>query len=569
VTLGNVSGSVTFSSGTPVSFVLNGNETWTQDATNWIFTTAGQNWTFNDSSYNSSGATVTGNATFNDSSFNAGNVNGTATYNGFTGTNFIGTFTNGQMNRTLYGWGLLDSDWNNLGNWFMDDGLTIPAPSLPTSIDSVVISLSQLSENSGSTPTVVNLTVNNVPFGLPINVTGTATFNGSSANLAAPPGSDQATLTANCVFNDGAYINTNATVNGNCTFNNESRINGGYVNGDCVFNDSAYNDYGWIAGNATFNDSSYNNYGRITGDATFNDYSHNDLYGDIANATFNDSSYNNSGATVTGNATFNDSSYNNGTVSGDATFNDYSYNSSSGDGVTGDATFNDNSTNNFNGTARVGGLATFTKTGEILVSSSSLGFLESNYYAGGISIPNASSLVFDVDYTGLLPISFAGQWIFSDGNNAGTITANVIFNGNSMNYGTINGDVTFNDTSKNGDYQYSSSIYGNVTFNGSSFNGFLGVIDSNTTVLFNDSSYNDGNVTGDATFNDSSYNNGTVTGDATFNDSSYTEGGTISGNAMFTLDSAALTLTKVQTIYGSISFTYEKGINGSSILGII
>ena len=171
---------------------------------------------------------------------------------------------------TLYYNAAVDSDWNTLGNWWTSDAFTTQASALPTSSDSVVLSAT-CDVNSGSTPTVVNLTfiVNNAQFGIWITVTGNATFEGYE-----------------CLIH-------------------------GQISGDVLFLLEAANWNGTVNGNATFDDYSCNN-NIVTGNATFNDYSKNGLTNPLT--------------TVNGNATFNDGSYNNGLVVGNATFNDISYN---------------------------------------------------------------------------------------------------------------------------------------------------------------------------------------------------------------------------------------------------
>ena len=59
---------------------------------------------------------------------------------------------------TLYFNGAVDNNWNTLGNWWTNSGLSIQATSLPSSSDSVII-LEDVDSNSGSEPTVVNMTV--------------------------------------------------------------------------------------------------------------------------------------------------------------------------------------------------------------------------------------------------------------------------------------------------------------------------------------------------------------------------------------------------------------------------
>ena len=99
--MGSVSGTVTFSSLTPVKFTLAGAEFWVLNTTGWVFDTAGHNWEFNDSSYNyvgnitgnatfydysfnEFGSYITGNCTFNDSSSNDGSITGNCTFNDYS-----------------------------------------------------------------------------------------------------------------------------------------------------------------------------------------------------------------------------------------------------------------------------------------------------------------------------------------------------------------------------------------------------------------------------------------------------------------------------------------------------
>ena len=60
---------------------------------------------------------------------------------------------------TLYFNGAVDSDWAEIENWWTSDDFTTQASALPSSSDSVVLS-SSCDTNSGSEPTVVNLTIN-------------------------------------------------------------------------------------------------------------------------------------------------------------------------------------------------------------------------------------------------------------------------------------------------------------------------------------------------------------------------------------------------------------------------
>jgi hypothetical protein len=209
---------------------------------------------------------------------------------------------------TLYFNAAVNDNWATLGNWWLNDSFTIPAESLPTSFDNVIVGNNLntyviISSNSGSEPTVANLTLNVAGIYINITVTGQAIFNGC---LGAGAGSH--------------FINT-MTVGGDVDFNDCSYAQG-TLNciGVVTFNQNAYNT-GFIS-DATFNDSSSNIGGTVTGDAIFNDISGNNgtVTGDV---TFNDSSSNVGG--ISGTATFNDNASNAGPVNGDATFNDSSF----------------------------------------------------------------------------------------------------------------------------------------------------------------------------------------------------------------------------------------------------
>ena len=196
-----------------------------------------------------------------------------------------------------------DDDWNTPGNWWTNPEFTIPATVLPSSSDDVIITAT-LTVNSGSTPTVANLTIN----GLNVFTTfvlSTITVTGlASANNAVV-----GNITAETVICNNCYLNnitaTTIICNGFCYAYS-------VLNGNVITNDYTTFDPTIINGNLTANDFS-NIYGDpVSGDATVNH-----------NATT-------SGGTVMGNAIFNNSSYNGATVQGNATFKDSSYNTSQG-----------------------------------------------------------------------------------------------------------------------------------------------------------------------------------------------------------------------------------------------
>ena len=226
---------------------------------------------------------------------------------------------------TLYFNAAVDSDWQTLGNWWTTGAFSTQASALPSSSDSVVLSAT-CDTNSGSEPTVVNLTYNSGNLSIPITVTGDATFNNSSYN--------NATLTGNATFNNSS--SNRSAMYGNATFNNSSYA-WSAINGDATFNGTSYNELTTVTGNATYNGSSYND-GTVSGNATFNDTSYNGV------------------------------SYNNGIVNGNATFNDFSSNNVSLAGA-GTVTFNDFATHAGGATINVGAGVTFNDSSLMLGDS--------------------------------------------------------------------------------------------------------------------------------------------------------------------------------------------------------
>jgi hypothetical protein len=182
-------------------------------------------------------------------------------------------------------------------------------------------------------------------------------------------------------------------------------------------------------------------------------------------------------------------------------------------------------------------------------------------------------------------LTVTGDCTFNNSANNGILNGDCVFSGPSgNNNGTINGDCIVLEFIEN-----AGVINGNCTFGGT-YTYTYGTINGNC--IFNDSAHNDGTITGDCVFNGSAHNDGTITGDCVFNDSAHTGGssgggtingncvfndgsynfnGTINGNATFSLTSAGLMISNgyIGSYNGSILFAYEKGINGSSILGVI
>ena len=245
-------------------------------------------------------------------------------------------------------------------------------------------------------------------------------------------------------------------------------------------------------------------------------------------------------------------------------------------------------------------------------------------------VSGASNLI-TITVTGLCTFNntsnlgnITGDCVFNgeSAGSSGTITGDCTFNGATINGGTITGDCTFNDNSVTGHYGQ-GSITGNCIFNHSS--GNTGYITGNC--VFNDYTFNSpgdyyDNITGDCVFNGGSHNVGGIVGDCVFNDGSVngyfgfgsavncifnhnsanggsvnnavfndsatlyrtdfdTYIGRVAGNCTLSVASASLTLdgwgyqigfasySGSDRIEGAIEIKYDKGINGSSILGVV
>lgn len=278
----------------------------------------------------------------------------------------------------------------------------------------------------------------------------------------------------------------------------------------CEFYGSAKNT-GTITGNCTFYDSSCNEYpGTITGNVTFNNNSGNGNLEYLIN-----------GGQIIGDVIFNDTSTHiflgssvNTPITGNVTYNDYSYRLNA-ISISNIVIFNDNAN-------AEGGV-----------------FWGSDGSADGLLILNGNSFLYGGDP--FVPLIMNDNSSLRYGS-VGSETS-VILNDNAYIEGLGVGGFpipwTFNDNS----YIASSASIVNynppptLTFNHNSYNN--GSIEANT-VTFNDSSHNNGPITcTTSTFKDSSYNSasGVITGDEVYNDRT--------------------------------PYPIPRGINGSSILGII
>lgn len=462
--------------------------------------------------------------------------------------------------------------WNTLSRWFQDAAFTIPATALPLSTDDVVITFTNTSSTfsllSNGTRTVNSMIINGPTgsgstFG---NVEGTFIVNGN--------------VTAN---NYTRIVYCTMTATGTITLNNNSRITFSSINitanGGIVCND--YSAINPNFGGYTFNTPSVvcNDYSvkvaTITATCTFNDYAVNS-YTVNGNATFNDNSGQvgggsgrgiiNGNATITSSILYYRNESNPGSYFGSYAFPVY-YTASSPQSVTGTVTF-----------------SSVTPV-SIIVGNSTEDAIGWNM--------NSSSWIF----SGGTP-----SWTFNAGAymDSGTLSGNAIFTGNSyFSSGTITGNVTFEDTSynngtltlasgKNATFTENSfnikTISGTVIYNGLTGENIYGyfvkgekytfikipVIVSNNTIFNNKSacglvldagalSLLQGSgytnityvaiptITGNVSFKNSAINLGLVTGNATFINRAENKSG----------------------ISGTTTTTPDRGVNGSSILGVI
>jgi hypothetical protein len=362
----------------------------------------------------------------------------------------------------------------------------------------------------------------------------------ASATISSNSGS--APTVVNFTVNGNIYINIDLTVSGMATFNDASTM-GQIVSGSKFIN-----------GNATFNNTSI-------------------LLGTInGNATFNNSAICAINSNVSTNAEFNNSSIKRGNVTGTITWNS-SYPSD------GSLTYY------FNG-AQDGN---WNRLWDIPGNNPGNWFLDSSftiYATNVIGLPtNIDSVISSASITsnsGSQPTIVN----FTTGGTYGmyitlTVSGTATFNDSSHNDGTLTGNATFNDTSSN-----AGTLTGqhNFIFNDSSYNDTLGTINYsaifndysyndgsvdpgsvNNPVIFNDNSYNNNSIVWAAIFNNSSYNVASITGNVIFNHNSYMEdSGSITGDAVFNNESSNRT-----NISGSVTLNPDRGINGSSILGLV
>ncbi len=435
-----VTGSITFSTSTPVTFSVGSGSTWSSNTYSWVFATSGQNWIF--SSANNTGA-VSGNAIFNNSQ-NNGTVYGTSTFNtnsynaGTTisalfynnsynvGSVSYASFYNTSMNShnaspgtvtvrcdfydsSLPGVGFcpsgnthyhipyyfnnaVSSNWNDIGNWWLNSSFTQSAGGLPQSGDTVYIGATV-----GTSPTTP-ISLGN------IYVASSTTGGGSfSVNLTGASGP---------------------------THFFSSSTNNGLVNG--VMHIYGNRGFSQVNASGTYNNSIY-----------FHNNSHNDttISDDVV---FYDNSYNASNGTVSGNAEFDGTNINDGSISGVSSV------------VLG---------------ASLSGGGSFT--GNV----SNAGIISGGIFNGVVT--NLSSAILDGSVTNRIEMIFnAGSYISSNGQ----ISGDAQFNATSSNRGVVSGTSTFYDNSYNVGLTYNAVFTGEYTEN--SHNSLNGIVTGTKSRLY-------------------------------------------------------------------------------------
>jgi hypothetical protein len=585
---------------------------------------AGYNTYFNNYSHNS--GTVSENAIFSDSSTNSGYISGDAIVIYPYSAPLVNT---GEVNGYIfysnyptlyYNNATADSNWHNRLNWWIDSGYTQRANEVPGSSQDVVINGSI--QNTASDMYCNNATINSDFFAqgqYTLNVTSNITVS-DTYYIANSMYMGPNIICTNAVFNGNSYItaNNSITAYGTVTFSNTSKLGnsvsgGANITGDVVFNDSSEFVSGTINGNASFYGTSVFSGGTVTLGVTV--YSPHPLpftYGGTINGSLLYSGY--SPRTV----------YFYHTNSSEDWGGNFWYTESTGGGsstyppnpaVSKDNVVIENSvgsnTGNLDATVAsltVNNTQPYVSFISIDITCDSANFNDSSYLTGSATLTQSQY--------------HNGNITFSDlSNNQGTVNpeVTVIFQDSSYNDGTINGDVDVYYPSENPiggtvtgfiTYYGYGALYFGMTTDGDWSNPNNWYFDAANTLPVNDvppdiipyrSVIIQSNVTSSPSISAAAYDlntygsypyidnvnitvsnlatfseetflgpGATITGNALFENLATNRGGTITGTGTFTLSSAEEMISNgYDGTYGDIEFQYGKGVNGSSILGLV
>ena len=594
---------------------INNNTTFNNYSENAGYT-YGDNTYFNDNSTNS--GTVTGDAIviyphatpFDSSNGNTGSITGSIYYSNYPTLYYNNATT--------------DGNWNNRLNWWIDSGYSQQANEVPSSSQDVIID--QNIYGTTSTLYCNNATINAefaVNTVITLYVTSKITISNGyiGTNMFSGPNIE-------CVdaeFQNDSFIigNNTLTASGTVTFKGTSSLgsNGiysgaGYIIGNVVFEDNSDFYSGTITGNASFYNNSTFSGGIVTLDVTvYYDHSLPFTYGGTINGSLLYSGY--PSRTVY---------YYHTDINGQDWGGNFWYTATAGGGSSTYApdpnisldhviieAYVGTNTGNLDttvATLTVNDVATPVIFVAIDITCNYANFNDSSYLYAGATLTQSAN--------------HGGNSItFSDlSHNEGTInpdTPPVIFEDSSYNDGTINGDVDVYYPSENPiggivtgfiTYYGYGSLYFGMTTDGDWSNPNNWYFDAANTLPFNDvppdimpyrSVIIQSNVTSSplvsaaaydlntygsypyienvnitvsnlATFSEETYlgTGAIITGNALFENLATNRSGTITGIATFTLSSAETMINNgYDGTYGDIEFQYGKGINGSSILGIV
>lgn len=281
----------------------------------------------------------------------------------------------------------------------------------------------------------------------------------------------------------------------------------------------------------------------VTGVATFS--------GSAANLT----NQNSTGGEVIGNCVFQNGAklWQYATVTGNATFHDTAL-AHMQSSITGNVTVTASTFDEYPllmDPASIGGTITFSSATPVVFNLA--------YYAIG----SANSMVIAVPAVGQFT-GGAPTWNFGNSDIRQALPGNVVLSGNSFIGANVGGNLTV-DGGVMGSAPSFGTVSGNATFtNNAVFNN--GTVSGNAT--FNSSA----RVSGDLPYG-SAFNYPTVNGTATFTGSgSYPIWGTFYGPLVMDVASAKTLLERNNEgnyTDGTVTITYEKGVNGSSILGVV
>ena len=388
---------------------------------------------------------------------------------------------------TYYFLGTIDSDWNEMDNWY-------DAPSggnqgfNPSSSDDVFI-LSTCDTNSGTTPTVNNATLDNCNFTIEITVNGIFTIINSGYI-----GDGSTIINGNVVCSTNGIVGLNnlkATINGNLTFENNgsteiSSTNTADVSGNVIFASN------WTGSASDIDIASGGNVIYTYG------YSGSASNLSLAGGSTLYSAY----PTLYFNQAVNSDWHNNLNWWVDSGYTQQAYEvpSSSQDVVIGGSIY-DTTTDMYCNNATINiDLRISTGYPSVTLNVTSTLTVSDTYYIGDSMNPGPNIICYHAIFLG-----------------------NSYITGNS--YLTSAGTVTFDSTSELG-----HSSYGGATI--------LGFGGANANVVFNDSSeFVSGTINGNASFYSTSiFNTGTVTGNVTVyspHPLPFTYGGTINGSLLY------------------------------------